>query len=176
MYIVALDGESVVQRQVDISKLLKSEVVQPIPMRDLTVNKKVDDNESKGLMDVRGTKALKKGEKTHIEDISSSEFQIIDTQDKLVKVIDAMKKVGYNNTLNHSNDEQMWTIVEDVILKWHQFSNDEKITKFYKYVSHELNYFIFKRDRAFFNSVLREYISNKLDKTFMDWYLLSMSN
>lgn len=145
-------------------------------MRDLTVNKKVDNSDSKGLRDVRGTKGLKPGEKTHIEDISSSEFQIIDTQEKMIKVIELMKKSGVNHMHDHSNDEQMWQIVEDVILKWHTFSHDEKITKFYKYVCHEINFFIFKRDRAFFNQVVKEYVANKLDKTFMDWYLLSLSS
>ena len=40
-------------------------------MRDLTVNKVVDENESTGLIEARHTEVMRKGQSTHIEDITS---------------------------------------------------------------------------------------------------------
>ena len=46
---------------------------------------------------------------------------------------------------------------------------------FSKYTCHELNFFIFKRDKDFFNEVVKLLIENKLEKTFVDQYLLASS-
>jgi hypothetical protein len=35
-----------------------------------------------------------------------------------------------------------------------------------------LNFFIFKKDKEFFFEVVRPYIQNKLEKTFVDFFLL----
>ena len=40
---------------------------------------------------------------------------------------------------------------------------------------HELNFFIFKKDHEFFKQVVREVIENKLEKTFIDNYMLALS-
>lgn len=42
-----------------------------------------------------------------------------------------------------------------------------------KLFSHELNFFIFKRDKQFFESHVKMLIQNKIEKTFIDWYLLA---
>ena len=45
-----------------------------IPMRDLSVNKKVKDDDKIGITECRDTSTLMKGETVHIEDITSSKF------------------------------------------------------------------------------------------------------
>ena len=42
-----------------------------------------------------------------------------------------------------------------------------------KFYSHDLNFFIFKKDKDFFQKVVLENILSKMEKTFVDWYLLS---
>jgi hypothetical protein len=59
-----------------------------IPMRDLSVNKKVKDDEKIGIMECRDTSTLMKGETVHIEDITSSKFIIIDDLSKVHKVVE----------------------------------------------------------------------------------------
>jgi len=66
-------------------------------------------------------------------------------------------------------------MVSDVLLKWVEMDRKEKISKYSKYVCHELNFFIFKKDRDFFDGVVRYYVQNKMEKTFIDWYLLAHS-
>lgn len=56
--------------------------------------------------------------------------------------------------------------------RWPTLSDDEKRQKFSKYASHELNLFLYHKDRAFFDSVVREYLANKHHKTFIDLWLL----
>src|SRR5262249_17874814 len=41
-----------------------------------------------------------------------------------------------------------------------------------KYACHELNFFLAKKDAAFFQTVVRPYLANKKDKTFLDHWLL----
>jgi len=64
-----------VKRQVNVHKLSNQPEIAykltPIPMRDLTVNKVVDENESTGLIEARHTEVMRKGQSTHIEDITS---------------------------------------------------------------------------------------------------------
>ncbi len=57
-------------------------------MRDLSVNKKVKDDEKIGIMECRDTSTLMKGETVHIEDITSSKFIIIDDLSKVHKVVE----------------------------------------------------------------------------------------
>ena len=39
---------------------------------------------------------------------------------------------------------------------------------------HELNFFLYKRDREFYDQVVKDFIGNKMEKTFVDWYLLGI--
>jgi len=58
------------------------------------------------------------------------------------------------------------------VLTWPKLKIDEKRALYSKFASHELNFFISKKDLEFFNTVVKPYIANKKDKTFVDHYLL----
>ena len=53
------------------------------------------------------------------------------------------------------------------------FDFNQKCLQFSEYACHELNFFIFKKDREFYNNVVKFLIENKLEKTFVDQYLLA---
>ena len=53
IFIIACDSDSVVQRQIDVSDLIKESQLANIPMRDLTINKKEEDDNTKGLTESR---------------------------------------------------------------------------------------------------------------------------
>ena len=58
------------------------------------------------------------------------------------------------------------------ILNWDQMKPEEKRAKYSKYACHELNYFLFRKDPAFFEAVVLPYLKNKKDKTFLDrWFV-----
>ena len=57
-------------------------------------------------------------------------------------------------------------------MNWDQLKPEEKRAKYSKYACHELNYFLLRKDPAFFESVVLPYMQNKKDKTFLDRWLV----
>lgn len=60
------------------------------------------------------------------------------------------------------------------ILNWPKLKDDEKLTHYGKHACHELNLFLQRKDKPFFDKVIAPYLANKKDKTFMDEYLLGL--
>ncbi len=58
------------------------------------------------------------------------------------------------------------------ILDWPKLKDDEKRAKYSEFACHELNFFLSRKDAAFFQQAVQPYLRNKKDKTFMDDYLL----
>lgn len=56
--------------------------------------------------------------------------------------------------------------------RWGSLSRAEKEDKFNEFVSHELNFFIYCKDAAFFNDVVKPHIRHRHRKTVVDLYLL----
>lgn len=61
------------------------------------------------------------------------------------------------------------------ILEWRNKSDKEKLELYSEFACHELNFFLSKKDRIFFEAVVQPYIKNKKDKTFIDRFLLGES-
>lgn len=57
------------------------------------------------------------------------------------------------------------------VLNWPKLKPEEKRTLYSKYASHELSFFIARKDPEFFEAVIKPYLVNKKDKTFIDHYL-----
>lgn len=58
------------------------------------------------------------------------------------------------------------------ILDWHEKELEEKKQLYTEFACHELNYFLLKKDREFFDEVVQPYLKNKRDKTFLDHWLV----
>ncbi len=58
------------------------------------------------------------------------------------------------------------------VLDWPTLKEEEKRAKYSEFACHELNFFLFRKDAAFFAKVVQPYLRNKKDKTFMDDYLI----
>lgn len=58
------------------------------------------------------------------------------------------------------------------LLDWPKLKEDEKRKKYGEFACHELNFFVQRKDKAFFDAVVKPYLENKKDKTFMDEFLL----
>ncbi|HRF00117.1 MAG TPA: hypothetical protein PLI18_06345 [Pirellulaceae bacterium] len=55
---------------------------------------------------------------------------------------------------------------------WPTFDLEKKRAKYSEFACHELNLFLYYRDREFFDAVIRPYVANKLHKTFVDRWLI----
>ncbi|KAF8943570.1 hypothetical protein BGZ47_005285 [Haplosporangium gracile] len=61
------------------------------------------------------------------------------------------------------------------IVEWDRLSLADKNEKFSKWTCHELNLFLYKKDRKYFDDVVAPFIKNKLIKSFVDDYLMGAS-
>lgn len=59
----------------------------------------------------------------------------------------------------------------EFLKRWEGLDFDEKHKLFDKHQCDELNIFIFFKDRAYFETYVKEYIANKIEKTFVDYFL-----
>ncbi len=59
------------------------------------------------------------------------------------------------------------------VLKWPTFKDEEKRAKYSEFACHELNFFLSRKDPAFFQKVVQPYLRNKKDRTFLDDFLLA---
>ena len=58
------------------------------------------------------------------------------------------------------------------MLNWHKLSLEDKNSQFTKHTCHELNLFIYKKDREYFDAVVKPFLACKMEKSFIDHYLL----
>ena len=99
------------------------------------------------------------GQSLTFNDITTSKFEVYDS---LARVY------GLYATL--SKDPKLAEF--SFILNWPKLKDEEKRSLYSKHASHELSLFLARKDPAFFQSVIKPYLVNKKDKTFVDRYLL----
>ena len=102
---------------------------------------------------------LDANETLDIEDMSSSELTVYDTLGKV-----------YNYFLGVNGDATLQEF--QFILRWPSLGDEEKKKLYSKYACHELSFFLSRKDPGFFKSVVRPYLANKHDRTFLDDYLI----
>jgi hypothetical protein len=102
---------------------------------------------------------LQTGETLLLPDITTTRFEIYDT---IEKVFDLLRTISNDSVLTEF----------EFIVNWPDLSEADKQKNYSEKACHELNFFLFHKDRIFFHDVIRPYIRNKKDKTFMDHWLL----
>jgi len=97
------------------------------------------------------------------------EFKVADVTTSQVQLYDSLSRVhGLLSTLSGNGN-----LVEfSFILDWPNLKPEEQRAKYSEYACHELNFFLLHKDRQFFAKVIKPYLANKKDKTFMDHFLL----
>ncbi|MCK5944947.1 MAG: hypothetical protein KAI24_23370, partial [Planctomycetes bacterium] len=71
-------------------------------------------------------------------------------------------------TISNDRDLQQFAFVLD----WPKLSRDRKLELYSEHACHELHFFLHQKDPEFFRTVVRPFLANKLDKTFLDEWLL----
>ena len=101
----------------------------------------------------------------HIEDISSTELSLVDSLQTVKQVLKDLCKLNYYNSKKLTS-EFGW------IDRWRRMKPQDKLNKFGTHASHELNLFLKFRDPEFFEAIVRPYLFNKMEKSFIDYFLL----
>ncbi len=99
------------------------------------------------------------GKPLEVADIGASRFQVYDSLPKVYGLFATLSK-----------DPKLAEFA--FVTTWPAKKPEEKRALYSKYACHELNFFLAKRDPEFFAAVVRPYLANKKDKTFLDHYLV----
>ncbi len=129
----------------------------PPKTRDLRLARAFPDD--KLLAEQKVVSALAKGDTLQLPLAAGNDLQIIDGLGKMFDYLQALRK---DDTLDQYR----------FILGWGALPEKEKLALYSKHACHELAFFVYRQDRAFFDRVLRPYLANKRDKTFLDRWML----
>jgi len=100
---------------------------------------------------------------------AGQEFTLTDITTSKFEAYDSLARVyGLFSTLNPDPKLAEFAF----ILGWPKLKPEEKQSLYSKYASHELSFFLSKKDPEFFRQVIQPYLANKKDKTFVDRFLL----
>ena len=130
--------------------------------RDLSLAKPLD--ETKFYGETRTTKCVYQYETHTIDDYSSTVVQYVDSLEKVLTIIKELMR----NCGSHIADLDKF----ERLINWNKLGTEEKTKMMSFLTSHEFHLYIYKKDKDFFKSVIRPYLINKMEKTFIDYYLL----
>ena len=128
-----------------------------LELRDMRLAKALDPDDH--FAQTKQLEILKQGDTLSIDDLVSGKFHFFD---ELGDVFRLFLSLNPNTRLAEF----------EFLLSWSAKSEAEKRTLYSKYACHELNYYLFKKDRAFFDSVVQPHISYKMETGFVDQFLL----
>ncbi|OYW77116.1 MAG: hypothetical protein B7Z37_05580 [Verrucomicrobia bacterium 12-59-8] len=104
---------------------------------------------------------LDTGKSLTLADILTSELETYDTLGGIHSLFTTLSSDGHLT-------EFAW------LLNWPKLKEGEKRAKYGEFTCHELNFFLSRKDKPFFDTVVKPYLANKKDKTFMDEFLLGL--
>ncbi|MEZ6036366.1 MAG: hypothetical protein R3F29_02715 [Planctomycetota bacterium] len=99
------------------------------------------------------------GATTTIDDVATAEVVRYET---LAHAFELLKTISGNDELLRFE----W------LTRWPTLGADEQLQLYSQHACHEVHFFLWHKDRAFFDRIVRPYLQNKLDKTFLDRWLL----
>ncbi|HEX5058019.1 MAG TPA: hypothetical protein VFV99_01610 [Kofleriaceae bacterium] len=96
-----------------------------------------------------------------IEDLATAKLHLIDSVERAHAYLLALRD---DATLREFS----------FVTRWHTLADTERRELYSKYACHELHLFLYCKDRAFFDAVVRPYLVHKRTKTFLDHWLLDV--
>ncbi len=148
--VLALDPTSAVMRQIALEET-------PLELRELRLVNGLDPAQT--FAEQKLISPLVAGQTATIEDVVSSRFENCDTVAKAYRLLATL------------NDDANFTEF-GFITGWHKLTPERRRELYSKYACHELSFFLYHKDRQFFDELIAPYLRNKRDKTFHDHWLL----
>ena len=150
LYVVAIDPLNTVERSYSLPdrspRVIDQRLVESLPIdKHFSQQKQID--------------IVPAGTEFQIPDVTTSRFQVYDDLASVYQL--------YHSLLNDPKLAEF-----RFILTWPEQERARKQELYSQFACHELNFFLSQRDPAFFNEVVKPYLANKLDKTFLDHWLL----
>ncbi|MBL8888509.1 MAG: hypothetical protein JNL67_00925 [Planctomycetaceae bacterium] len=107
----------------------------------------------------REATALAANESLEISDLLTSRFAAV-----------ASLEDAWTMMLANTQDAELSKF--EFLIRWSELDNQSKYEKYQSHACHEVNYFLYRKDRAFFDQVVRPVIEQRRVKTFFDEFLL----
>ncbi|MBL8754252.1 MAG: hypothetical protein JNK15_13200, partial [Planctomycetes bacterium] len=148
--VLALDGDEAVQ-----TALVRAE--QPVTPRARTLQQALDG--TKALVEQKRIEFVAAGATTLIPDARSAQVEVHDSLASVFRLF---------TTISQNQDLAQFAFVLD----WPNKKPEEKAVLYREHACHELHFFLAKKDPQFFAAVVRPFLQQKLDKTFLDHWLL----
>ncbi len=148
--LIALDNHSTVQRSINLPAAATK-------LKDLRLARAMKPNEH--FCQTKQIEPLAAGKTLEINDLVSAKFQIFDDLSDVYRLF-----LSVNPTTELESFQ--------FILDWNNKTDLQKQELYSKHACHELNFFIYKKDAPFFESVVRPNLQHKRQPQFMDHYLL----
>jgi len=127
--------------------------------RDLALRTPLDSN--KVYSEMRTTTCICRGDSYIFDDSVSAETKIVDSLEKVLLIQQAILRESVKVVDRFKE-----------LVRWNTLPTSKKINLFSQNYCHELNLFIYKKDKEFFEKIVKPFIENKMEKTFIDYYLL----
>lgn len=150
LHVVAVSGSMTTSRYFTLPE-------KPLRTRDLRLTKGLDP--AAHFTRQNSITLLEKDVPFQIKDPSSAQFQ---TYAHLGSAWDLLYNLSHNPTMQEF----------EFLRTWPSLDEKAKHSLYSKYACHELNFFLSRKDPAFFKSVILPFLANKKDQTFLDHYLL----
>ena len=99
------------------------------------------------------------GQTFTLHDITTSKFEAYDSLSRVFRLY-----------LTLNPDPKL--IEFSFLMNWPGLTAEQKRSLYSKHACHELSFFLFKKDPEFFQTVIKPYLANKKDPTFVDRFLL----
>lgn len=154
LHVVAIDRDGIVYRQTSTAE------GKAMEYRDLRLKQSLET--TKHFTQRRKVTVLDNGESLNIADIRASDMETYDTLSGIYAVLSGLSSGDASDRLSEFS----------FILDWPTLPIEKKRELYSKYASHELSFFLSRRDNEFFENTIKPYLVNKRSKTFMDHYLL----
>jgi len=150
VHAVAVDGTSTVYRSLALPE-------EPLQVTDRRLTAALDP--ARHLAELRRIEFVEPGGLTVIEDVATSEAE---SYDSLASVHQLFLTLSGNPDLSRF----------EFVLRWPELDEQERRKLYSENACHELHFFLYRKDPAFFQAVIRPYLANKAHKTFLDHWLL----
>ena len=151
IHVIAVDPQQTVYRSISRKE------TKPADFKDLRLIRHLPLDQH--FTQQKQISVVKAGDNFKLADITASRFETYDSLSRVFSLYVAL-----------SGNQQL--VEFGFLMNWPNTKADEKATLYSKYACHELNYFLYEKDRPFFDDVVKPYLANKHHKTFMDHYLL----
>lgn len=152
VHVLALDGTQAVY-----NTTVRSE--QPMQPRSRTLPASLASDQH--FIETKKIEFIAAGGTAKLDEAHASQLELHDSLGSVYRLF---------ATISNNNDLQSFAFV----LEWPGMTRTEKLEKYSKHACHELHFFLSQKDPEFFRSAVKPFLANKLDKTFLDKWLLEM--